>query len=106
MEAISKFELESIVARSKTLDEVIIRSGLSRAKLLRLMKIYQMPTKLSYPGSSTAITKSELYALYVLEGRSLRYIAREYGVSHQAVANWLKVHEIEPRRPGARQKLS
>jgi hypothetical protein len=100
MEAISKFELESIVARSKTLEEVVIRSGLSRSKLLRLMKIYKMPTKLTYPGSQTSITKTELYALYVLEERSLRNIADLYGVSHQAVANWLKVHGIEARKQG------
>lgn len=101
MEAISKYELDEIVARSKSIDEVVMRTGLSRSKLLRLMRMYGMSTKISRPGINTAATEGDLYNLYVGEGRSLRYIAEQYGVSYQAVSNWLKVHNIPTRKPGS-----
>lgn len=100
MEAISKFELAPIVAMSKTIDEVVQRTGLSRSKLLRLMRMYGMSTKLSRPGGNTAASYGDLYSMYVIERRSLRDIAKHYGVSHQAVSNWLKVHRIETRKAG------
>ena len=100
MEAISKYELAAIVDQSKSISEVVAKTGLSRSKLLRLMRMYGMPTKISRPGSNTAATESELYALYVGEGRSLRYIAEHYGVSYQAVSNWLKIYNIETRKSG------
>jgi predicted DNA-binding protein YlxM (UPF0122 family) len=59
--------------------------------------MYDMPTSFRRKGSNLRLTKDDVYQLYVVEKKALREIASMYNVTHQAVAQWLKVFEIDTR---------
>ncbi len=97
MTMISKFDLEKIRPLCKTLKEFAERVGLSVPTLVRQLKMYDMPTSFRRRGSNLKVSKEDVYQLYVVEKKALREIAAMYNVTHQAVAQWLKVFEIDTR---------
>lgn len=97
MTMISKFDLERIRPTCKTLKEFAEKVGLSVPTLVRQLRMYDLPTSFRRKGSGLKVTKDEIYQLYVNEKKALREIASLYQVTHQSVAQWLRVFEIEAR---------
>jgi hypothetical protein len=97
MTMISKFDLEKIRPTCKTLKEFAEKVGLSVPTLVRQLRIYDMPTSFRRKGSGLKLDRDLAYQLYVVEKKALREIASMYNVTHQAVAQWLKIFEIDTR---------
>ncbi len=90
--------------------DLYVRVGLSAAEIAHRFgcgtsTVYRCLDRLGIerrrtPPNPLRPERGELFRRYVTEGRSLRDIAVDYGVSPQAVAGWLRYHGIEARPPG------
>jgi predicted transcriptional regulator len=94
--------------RSRYLDagasaaEIAAEAGVSEQSVLRYLHRAGIPLRARrVAGLEQTLTRDYLQAEYVDKQRSVADLAREHGVSEQAVRNWLKRRGIPTRRTGS-----
>jgi transposase len=81
-----------------TAAEIAQRLGCSPSLVYARLDRASVPRQSRAPRQSVHPDDRELAELYTQQGRSLRHLAEQYGVSPQAVRDWLVAASI-PRRP-------
>jgi transposase-like protein len=84
--------------------DIAAEVGVSEQSVLRYLHRHAIPIRARHPNSlGDVLTEAYLHEEYVVKGRSVAALAREHGVSDQAIRNWLRRRDIASRRPGGTQ---
>ncbi|MBJ7336755.1 TniQ family protein [Mycolicibacterium sp.] len=85
-------------AQGLSMASLCARIGVDHRTLTKLAQDYGIPIRGPSKGEDVVIDRDWLYDSYFHQRRDVRALARERGISRDAMSQWLKTHQI-PKRP-------